>query len=47
VLGRGADGRVVRRAGVMGVVRHGGEVRPGDPVTVVLPAQPHRPLEVV
>lgn len=47
VLSRGDDGTVVRRAGVMGVVRHGGEVRPGDPVTVVLPAEPHRPLELV
>jgi MOSC domain-containing protein YiiM len=47
VLGRRADGAVVRRAGVMGVVRRGGEVRPGDPVTVVLPEQPHRPLDLV
>jgi MOSC domain-containing protein YiiM len=47
VLGRAADGAVVRRAGVMGVVRRGGEVRPGDPVTVVLPEQPHRPLDPV
>jgi MOSC domain-containing protein YiiM len=47
VLGRRDDGTVVRRAGVMGVVRHGGEIRPGDPVTVVLPAEPHRPLELV
>ena len=47
VLGRDADGNVVRRAGVMGVVRRGGEVRPGDPVTVLLPDEPHRPLEPV
>ena len=47
VLGRDADGSVVRRAGIMGVVRRGGEVRPGDPVTVVLPEEPHRPLAVV
>ena len=47
VLGRDADGAVLRRAGVMGVVRRGGEVRPGDPVTVVLPEQPHRPLRRV
>jgi MOSC domain-containing protein YiiM len=47
VLGRDADGSVVRRAGVMGVVRHGGEVRPGDVVTVVLPDAPHQPLRVV
>jgi MOSC domain-containing protein YiiM len=47
VLARGADGTVTRRAGVMGVVRRGGEVRPGDPVTVALPEQPHRPLAPV
>ena len=47
VLGHDADGSVVRRAGVMGVVRHGGEVRPGDAVTVVLPDAPHQPLRVV
>ncbi len=47
VVGRDADGRVVRKAGVMAVVRRGGEVRPGDPVTVVLPDGPHRPLEAV
>jgi MOSC domain-containing protein YiiM len=47
VLHRDAEGQVVRKAGVMGVVRRGGEVRAGDPVTVVLPPQPHRPLEPV
>ncbi len=47
VLSRDADGAVVRRAGVMGVVRRGGQVRPGDPVVVVLPDGPHRPLEPV
>jgi hypothetical protein len=47
LLGRDADGAVVRRAGVMGVVRRGGEVRPGDPVAVLLPDGPHRPLEPV
>jgi MOSC domain-containing protein YiiM len=47
VLGRGADGSVHRRAGVMSVVRRSGEVRPGDPVRVLLPPAPHRPLPVV
>jgi MOSC domain-containing protein YiiM len=47
VLRRDPDGSVVRRVGVMGVVRRNGEVRPGDPVTVVLPDEPHRPLEPV
>lgn len=47
VLGRDAAGHPVRRAGIMGVVRRGGEVRPGDDITVVLPHEPHRPLELV
>lgn len=47
VVGRDAAGRVVRRAGVMSVVLTGGVVRPGDPVAVVLPAAPHRPLQQV
>jgi MOSC domain-containing protein YiiM len=47
VLGRDADGALVRRAGVMGVVRRGGVVSPGDPVAVVLPAEPHEPLAPV
>ncbi|MFD8685785.1 MOSC domain-containing protein [Streptomyces sp. NPDC059651] len=35
------------KAGIMGVVRQGGRVRPGDPIGVDLPAGPHRPLERV
>jgi MOSC domain-containing protein YiiM len=46
-LDRGADGALVRKAGVMGVVRAGGDVRPGDPIAVELPPEPHRPLEPV
>jgi MOSC domain-containing protein YiiM len=44
VLDRDADGNLVRRAGIMGIVLTGGEVRPGDPVTVELPAPPHTAL---
>ncbi|MER6300298.1 MOSC domain-containing protein [Kitasatospora sp. NPDC001539] len=47
VVGRAADGSIVRRAGIMGVVRTGGPVRPGDTVTVELPEGPHRPLDRV
>ena len=47
VLGRDEQGEVVRRAGVMGVVRTSGSVRVGDPLTVVLPAEPHAPLRPV
>jgi MOSC domain-containing protein YiiM len=46
-LGRDAQGNVIRKAGVMGVVLAGGEVRPGDAIAVELPAPPHRPLEPV
>ncbi|MFE1228536.1 MOSC domain-containing protein [Streptomyces sp. NPDC059442] len=47
VLGRDEDGRIVRKAGIMSIVLTGGEVRPGDPITIELPAEPHRPLEMV
>lgn len=47
VLGRDEDGNVVRKAGVMSVVREGGPVRPGDPIKVELPAGPHSALEPV
>ncbi|MER7752828.1 MOSC domain-containing protein [Kitasatospora sp. NPDC097643] len=47
VVGRDARGNVVRRAGIMSVVRAGGVVRPGDPIAVELPEGPHRPLERV
>lgn len=47
VVGRDEAGNVVRKAGIMGVVRAGGEIRPGDPIRVEVPAPPHRPLERV
>lgn len=47
VLGRDADGEVVRKAGIMGVVVAGGEIRPGDEIRVTLPDGPHRKLEPV
>ncbi|MGI9156065.1 MAG: MOSC domain-containing protein [Marmoricola sp.] len=47
VLDRADDGSVVRKAGVMGVVTRGGLVRPGDPIDVVLPEQPHQLLAPV
>ncbi len=43
-LDRDADGNLVRKAGIMAVVLAGGEVRPGDPIRLELPAAPHRPL---
>ncbi len=47
VLDRDAQGNLVRKAGIMGVVLADGEVRPGDPIRVELPSKPHRPLERV
>jgi MOSC domain-containing protein YiiM len=47
VLDRDGQGQLVRKAGVMGIVLTGGEVRPGDPVVVRLPPEPHRRLERV
>jgi MOSC domain-containing protein YiiM len=44
VLDRDADGNVVRKGGIMGIVLADGEVRPGDPIVVELPAPPHTPL---
>jgi len=46
-LDKDAEGNLVRKAGVMGVVLAGGEVRPGDAIAVELPASPHRPLQPV
>lgn len=47
VLGRDDNGDLVRKAGVMSVVLVGGDVHPGDPITVELPARPHQPLQPV
>jgi MOSC domain len=37
-LGRDAEGNLIRKAGVMAVILVGGEVKPGDAITVTLPA---------
>jgi MOSC domain-containing protein YiiM len=47
VLDRDAEGHLVRKAGIMGIVLLGGEVRPKDLIRVELPAGPHRRLERV
>jgi MOSC domain-containing protein YiiM len=46
-LARDAEGNVIRKAGVMGIVLAGGEVRRGDPIRVELPPLPHQKLEPV
>lgn len=47
VLERKADGRLVRKTGVMTIVRAGGVVRAGDGIRVELPPGAHVPLEPV
>lgn len=47
VLGRDAEGNLIRKAGIMATVLEGGVVRPGDVVVVSLPDAPHRPLAPV
>jgi hypothetical protein len=44
VLDRAADGSLIRKAGIMGVVLVGGDVRAGDAITVDRPDGPPRPL---
>ena len=46
-LDEGPDGSLVRKAGVMSIVLVGGEVFAGDTITVVLPPEPHEPLQPV
>ncbi len=47
VLGRDDQGKLVRKAGIMGIVLAGGLVRAQDAIRVALPPQPHQKLERV
>ncbi|WP_181708596.1 MOSC domain-containing protein [Chthonobacter rhizosphaerae] len=47
VVEKTVDGGLVRKAGVMGVVRVGGTIRTGDAIAVTLPPEPHRALDRV
>ncbi|NJM76738.1 MAG: MOSC domain-containing protein [Acaryochloridaceae cyanobacterium RU_4_10] len=47
VLGRDADGKIIRKAGVMGIVIESGEICPGSSIRIELPPEPHQPLDRV
>jgi len=47
VLERSPERGLIRKAGIMGIVISGGEVRAGDTITITLPPQPHEPLKPV
>jgi len=46
-LDHDADGNLIRKAGIMGIVLVPGAVRPGDLIRVELPPEPHRTLQPV
>ena len=46
-LDKDVNGNLIRKAGVMGIVIAGGEVKPGDPIRVELPVEPHTRLAPV
>jgi MOSC domain-containing protein YiiM len=46
-LAHDVAGNLQRKAGVMGIVLSGGEVKSGDPIRVELPEGPHEPLAPV
>ena len=47
VLHRTPDGTTIRKSGIMGIVLTGGDIRPGDPITLTPPPGPPRLLQVV
>ena len=46
-LDKDEKGNIIRKAGIMGIVLSGGDVRPGDAIRVELPPEPHKPLAPV
>lgn len=44
VIDRDENGQLIRKAGIMGIVRRGGVIKVGDAIRVQLPALPHKPL---
>lgn len=47
VLDKDSAGNLIRKAGIMGVILQGGEVKPGDTIWVELPQRPFNRLERV
>lgn len=47
LLDRTADGSLIRKGGIMGVVIKSGTVKSGDHLSCTIPEAPHRPLQPV
>lgn len=46
-LDRNAQGKLIRKAGVMAIVLADGDIRPGDAIRIDLPPAPHQALQPV
>jgi MOSC domain-containing protein YiiM len=46
-LDKDDEGNLIRKAGIMGIVIAGGEVRPGDTIRLELPNAPHEKLVAI
>lgn len=46
-LGKTEDGQIIRKSGVMSVVKNSGWVEAGDTIRIELPPEPHRAMEKV
>lgn len=44
MIDRGPAGEIIRKAGVMAIVITGGDVITGDPISIMMPPEPHQPL---
>jgi MOSC domain-containing protein YiiM len=47
VIEKEPSGRIIRKAGIMAIVRSGGLIQPGDTISVTLPEKPWRALVCV
>ena len=47
LLGRDENGKLIRKAGIMGIVVVAGDIYPGDRIVAELPPAPYFPLDRV
>jgi len=47
VLDKTADGKIIRKAGIMGIVKKGGDLAKDDAIKLTMPKLPHFKLERV
>ena len=40
-------GNIIRKTGIMTIVKNGGTIKEGDNIQIILPDKPHQKLEVV